>query len=89
MAPRHTRSQKDSAPPASTSPASIRPTGLRRAAPTTNDDKQRLLDTFNQAYESFEVAKNDLVAARGKTVGKACLAFGTNLVSGSDSSGCR
>lgn len=90
MAPRpSTRNQKKAAPPPdlpipdppSTSRPRTRPATLSRAAPTTNEDKHRLLDEFHQAYDTLETSKNDLLAAKGKAFSAAGNAFETSLVS--------
>ena len=87
MAPRGSRTKKNvpSLPAPSMSQPSIRPTHRtytsRRAAPTTNEDKARLITQFDTAYDQLEVAKNELVAARGKNVGNAGKAFDAALVS--------
>jgi hypothetical protein len=70
---RNTRSKKALPAPRSVDPTvsssarAIRVLPRPTAPPTTNADKDALVDRFHALYDKCEIAKNDLLAARSKS----------------------
>jgi hypothetical protein len=61
---------------------SIRALPRRTAPPTTNKDKDRLVERFLSLYDKGEISKNDVMAARSKAQrSNAGRAFEGSLVS--------